>query len=445
MRIIIDGAGEVGIHLAKMLSKENHSITLIGEQEEVMVNLNANYDLMTMIGDPCSISTLKDAGCASADLFIGVTPEESRNIVAGYIAHNLGCKKVVIRVESPEYMKEEHRHYFQDLGIDSVICPELLAAKEIVETVDRPWIRQFHSFGNGELCLICVKIRESAPIINQKLMNLFKPEDVCRIAAIKRGNKTIIPSGHDTILPDDVVYFITTPEDMEKVRILAGKPLEKVQDVMIMGGSRIAILAADKLSKTLNVKIIEQSRKRSEFIKERLGSKVMVIQGDGRDMDLLNDEGIERMEAYIALTGSDETNIFSCLAAKRFNVPRSIAEVEQLDYIPLADNLDIGIVINKKLIAASHIYQMMLDADVTNMKCLTFANADVAEFIVKENSKITKKLVKDLHLPEDVSLGGLIRDGKGIIIYGNTQIQAGDRVVIFCLSSQIQKVEKYFR
>ena len=171
----------------------------------------------------------------------------------------------------------------------------------------------------------------------------------------------------------------------------------------------------------------------------------MVIQGDGRDMDLLNDEGIERMEAYIALTGSDETNIFSCLAAKRFNVPRSIAEVEQLDYIPLADNLDIGIVINKKLIAASHIYQMMLDADVTNMKCLTFANADVAEFIVKENSKITKKLVKDLHLPEDVSLGGLIRDGKGIIIYGNTQIQAGDRVVIFCLSSQIQKVEKYFR
>ncbi|MBO7182957.1 MAG: Trk system potassium transporter TrkA, partial [Bacteroidales bacterium] len=317
-------------------------------------------------------------------------------------------------------------------------------AKEIVETVDRPWIRQYHSFGNGELVLICVKVREGAPIINQELMNLFKQEEVCRIAAIKRGHQTIIPSGRDIIMTDDVVYFITTPEELETVRKLAGKPLEKVESVMIMGGSRIAILAAEKLSKTLNVKIIEQSRSRSEYIKERLGSKVMVIQGDGRDMDLLNDENIESMEAYIALTGSDETNIFSCLAAKRFGVPRSIAEVEQLDYIPLADNLDIGIVINKKLIAAGHIYQMMLDADVTNMKCLTFANADVAEFIVKENSKITKKQVKDLHLPENLSLGGLIRDGKGIIIYGNTQIQAGDRVVIFCLSSQIQKVEKYF-
>ena len=444
MKIIIAGAGEVGIHLAKMLSKENHSITIIGEKEEVMANLNANYDLMTIVGDPCSISILKDAGCASADLFIGVTPEESRNIVAGYIAHNLGSKKVVIRVESPEYMKEEHRSYFQNLGIDSLICPELLAAKEIVETVDRPWIRQYHSFGNGELVLICVKVREGAPIINQELMNLFKQEEVCRIAAIKRGHQTIIPSGRDIIMTDDVVYFITTPEELETVRKLAGKPLEKVESVMIMGGSRIAILAAEKLSKTLNVKIIEQSRSRSEYIKERLGSKVMVIQGDGRDMDLLNDENIESMEAYIALTGSDETNIFSCLAAKRFGVPRSIAEVEQLDYIPLADNLDIGIVINKKLIAAGHIYQMMLDADVTNMKCLTFANADVAEFIVKENSKITKKQVKDLHLPENLSLGGLIRDGKGIIIYGNTQIQAGDRVVIFCLSSQIQKVEKYF-
>lgn len=444
MRIIIDGAGEVGIHLAKMLSKENHSITLIGEQEEVMVNLNANYDLMTMIGDPCSISTLKDAGCASADLFIGVTPEESRNIVAGYIAHNLGCKKVVIRVESPEYMKEEHRHYFQHLGIDSVICPELLAAKEIVDTVDRPWIRQYHSFGNGELCLICVKVRENAPIINKELMNLFKPEDVCRIAAIKRGNKTLIPSGRDTILPNDVVYFITTPEDMEKVRKLAGKPLEKVQDVMIMGGSRIAILAAEQLSKTLNVKIIEQSRKRSEYIKERLGSKVMVIQGDGRDMDLLNDENIESMEAYIALTSSDETNIFSCLAAKRFAVPRSIAEVEQLDYIPLADNLDIGIVINKKLIAASHIYQMMLDADVSNVKCLTLANADVAEFTVQEGALVTRKPVKDLGLPKGVSLGGLIRNEEGQLITGNTLIQPGDHVVVFCSGVMIKKIEKYF-
>lgn len=444
MKIIIAGAGEVGIHLAKMLSKENHSITLIGEKEDVLSTLNANYDLMTLTGDPSSIAVLKDAGCESADLFIGVMPEESRNIVSGFVAHQLGSKKVVVRVENPEYTKEEHRKYFQMLGIQSVICPELLAAQEIIETVNRPWVRQYHSFGKGELVLIGVKVRSGACIIDKELKDLFGPNDVCRIAAIKRGHRTIIPSGHDQIIANDMVYFITTPEEMEKVRKLADKPVQKVQDVMIMGGSRIAILAAEKLSKSLNVKIIERNRKRSEYVKERLGSKVMVIQGDGRDMDLLHDESISSMEAYVALTGSDETNIFSCLAAKRFGVPRTVAEVEQLDYIPMADNLDIGIVVNKKLIAAGHIYQMMLDADVTNMKCLTFADADVAEFIVKEDSKITKKPVKDLRLPENVSLGGLIRDGKGIIIYGNTLIQKGDRVVIFCLSSNIQKVEKFF-
>jgi len=444
MKIIIGGAGEVGIHLAKMLSRENHSIVVLDEKEDVLNNLNANYDLMTMVGSPSSISCLKDAGCNSADLFIGVTPDECRNIVAGHLAANLGAKKVVVRVETPEYLDENNRHYFQNLGIHSLICPEILAAKEIAESIGRPWVRQFHEFDKGALVLLGVKIREDAPIIGKKLMEVFSQEESCRIAAIKRGKTTIIPSGQDVILTNDMVYFISTPEYIDTVRKIANKPIEKVEDVMIMGGSRIAMLAARQIARKYNVKIIESNRVRSEYVKDRLGADVMVIQGDGRDMELLHNESIETTEAYVALTGSSETNIFSCLAAKRFGVQRTIAEVEQLDYIPLAENLDIGIVINKKLIAASHIYQMMLEADVANMKCLTFADADVAEFVVKEGSKITKKPVKDLSLPENVSLGGLIRDGKGIIIYGGTQIQAGDRVVVFCLSSNLHKLEKYF-
>jgi len=444
MKIIIGGAGEVGIHLAKMLSKENHSIVVLDENEEVLNNLNANYDLMTMAGSPSSISALKDAGCNSADLFIGVTPDECRNIVAGHLASNLGAKKVVVRVETPEYLDESNRHFFQNLGIHSLICPEILAAKEIAESIGRPWVRQFHEFDKGALVLLGVKMREDASIIGKKLMEIFSQEESCRIAAIKRGRLTIIPSGQDTIQAGDMVYFISTPEYIDTVRKIANKPVEKVEDVMIMGGSRIAILAARQIARKYSVKIIESSRSRSEYVKDRLGADVMVIQGDGRDMELLHNESIETTEAYVALTGSSETNIFSCLAAKRFGVQRTIAEVEQLDYIPLAENLDIGIVINKKLIAASHIYQMMLEADVANMKCLTFADADVAEFVVKEGSKITKKPVKDLSLPENVSLGGLIRNGKGIIIYGSTQIQAGDRVVVFCLSSNLHKLEKYF-
>ena len=444
MKIIIAGAGEVGTHLAKMLSKEKHSITVLDEREDVLNSLNANYDLLTLYGSPNSIDKLREAGCEKADLFIGVTPEECRNITACYLASRLGARKTVARVESPEYMTPENQEYFRSLGINRLICPEILAAKDIADTVDRPWVRQFHEFDKGALVLIGLKIRGNAPILGKKLKDIFSSDEHCRVAAIKRRTQTIIPKGNDCIQEDDMVYFIATPDHIDTVRKIAGKPVESVHDVMIMGGSRIAVMAAREMAKRFDVKIIEHGKARSEYVKEQLGSNVMVIQGDGRDVDLLRDEGIENTEAYIALTGSAETNIFSCLAAKRFGVQRTVAEVENLDYIPLAENLDIGIVINKKLIAASYIYQMMLDADVANMKCLTFADADVAEFIVKEGARVTRHPVKDLLLPDEVSLGGLIRDGQGIIIYGNTRILPGDRVVVFCANSSLQKLDKYF-
>ncbi len=444
MRIIIAGAGEVGVHLAKMLSEEDHNIVVLDEREDVLNNLNANYDLMTLYGSPTSIEKLKEAGCANADLFIGVTPEESNNLIACHLATALGAKKTVARVENPEYLSEANQNYLLQLGINRLICPEILAAKEIVDTVSRPWLRQYHQFDNGALILIGVKVRRGAPIIGKKMMELFQEEEACRIAAIKHRNQTVIPKGSDSIEADDMVYFITVPERIDTIRKMCGKEIEVVRDVMIMGASRIAILAAKQMGRKFHVKIIETNRRRAEQAKEILGNDIMVIQGDGRDMDLLNDEGISSTEAFIALTGSSETNIFSCLAAKRFGVQRTIAEVENIDYITQADKLDIGIVINKKMIAASHIFQMMLAADVANMKCLTFADADVAEFIVKEDARITRKKVKDLSLPENTSLGGLIRDGKGIIIYGNTQIQAGDRVVAFGLSQHLQKLEKFF-
>lgn len=444
MKIIIAGAGAVGVHLAKMLSKENHNIIVLDNNEDVLNNLNANYDLMTISGSPTSISKLKEAGCSSADLFIGVTPEECCNLTACYFASQMGAKKTVARVENAEFLNKIHEPYFEKMGINSLICPEILAAKEIAQSIDRPWVRQYHEFGDGALVLIGVKVRENAPIVGKKLMEAFSAEETCRIAAIKRHNQTIIPKGNDMVEPNDLVYFITTKNHTETVQKIAGKPTESVHNVMIMGGSRIGMIAADMISSKYNVKIIETGKERSELVKERLKSNTMVIQGDGRDMELLRDEGIENTEAYIALTGSAETNILSCLTAKGYGVQRSIAEVENLDYIPMAERLDIGIVINKKLIAASHIYQMMLDTDVANMKCLTFAEADVAEYIAKEGSKITSKQVKDLTLPEEISIGGIIRDGKGIIVYGNTQIQPNDRVVVFCPSSYLQKLEKYF-
>lgn len=444
MKIIIAGAGEVGRHLAKMLSRENHNIVVLDTNEEVLSNLDANYDLLTFNGSPTSIESLKGAGVNSADLFIAVTPEESRNLTSCMLAAKLGAKKTVARINNPEYQQPEHKTFFEQLGIHSLIYPEQLAAKEIVNSLKRPWARQWHEFCEGRLILVGVKVRKKAPIIEKTLAEIFRDETDLRIAAIKRDNKTIIPTGKDTVMPEDIVYFIALPSAVENIRKLCGKNSDEVSNVIFMGGSRIAVKSANLLKDSYNKKLIEIDRTRVEWLSANLNPETMIIVGDGRDVELLKFEGIEETDAFVALTDNSETNILACLAAKRFNIRRTIAEVENIDYISLADGLDIGMIINKKIIAASHIYQMMLAADVTSIKSLTFADAEVAEFVVNKKSRITKAPVKELKLPDYISLGGLVRKGKAILIYGDTIIEEGDHVVVFCPNSTINKVEKYF-
>ena len=445
MKIIIAGAGEVGSHLAKMLSRERHNIVVLDTNDEVLANLEASYDLKTLSGSPVSIEKLKDAGAKSADLFIAVTPDESRNLTACILATKLGTKKTVARIDNPEYLQESNKAFFEQLGIDSLIYPEMLAAEEVVNSLKRPWTRQWHEFCGGKLILVSVKVRSNAPILEKPLADLFRSENEYRIAAIKRQSRTLIPSGKDMVLAGDLVFFISTPEAIETIRKISGKGSKEVHNVMIMGGSRIAIKASHLLSEDFNTKIVEKNRERAEWLMDKVNSKTQIIIGDGRDTDILESEGIERIDAFVALTGRAETNILSCLAAKNYHIHRTIAEVENIDYIPLAEGLDLGMIINKKLIAASHIYQMMLEADVSNVKSLAFADAEVAEFVVNKKAKITKSVVKELELPENISLGGLVRKGKGMLIYGDTQILEGDHVVVFCPNSSIQRIEKFFQ
>lgn len=445
MRIIVAGAGEVGRHLAKMLAREKHSIVVLDTNEEVLANLDANYDLTTLVGSPVSIEKLKEAGAKATDLFIAVTPDESRNLTACILATKLGAKKTVARIDNPEYLEGSHKAFFEQLGIHSLIYPEMLAAEEIVNSLKRPWTRQWHEFCGGKLILVSVKVRSSAPILEKPLLELFKDESEYRIAVIKRQNRTLIPSGKDIMMAGDLVFFLSTPNAIDTIRKMCGKGSKEVHRVMIMGGSRIALKAAHLLSEDYDVKIVETNRERAEWLIERVDPNTQVIVGDGRDVDLLESEGIESTDAFVALTGSAETNILSCLAAKNYHIHRTIAEVENIDYIPLAEGLDIGMIINKKMIAAGHIYQLMLEADVSNVKSLAFADAEVAEFVVNKKAKITKALVKNLDLPENISLGGLVRKGKGMLIYGDTQIMEGDHVVVFCPNSSIQRIEKFFQ
>jgi len=445
MKIIIGGAGAVGTHLAELLSSEKQDIILMDENESQLSKMDPNFDLMTVCASPTSIQALKNAGVGDADLFIAVTPEESRNMTACMIATNLGAKKTLARIDNYEYLLPKHKEFFAKAGIDSLIYPEMLAAKDIVDAIKMSWIRQWWEFYGGALILIGAKMKETAQILNVPLFELGSRNIPFHIVAIKRGNETIIPRGDDMILLNDIVYFTTTKKYIPYIQKIAGKEhYPEVRNVMIMGGSRIAVRTSQYIPEYMQIKIIESDLERCHRLTDLVDDKIMIINGDGRDIDLLLEEGIKNTDAFVALTGNSETNILACLAAKRMGVIKTVAEVENIDYISMAESLDIGTVINKKMIAASHIYQMMLDADVSNVKCLTFANADVAEFKVKEGSRITQKPIKDMGLPKGITIGGMIRNGEGMLVTGNTLIQPGDHVVVFCLEKMIKKAEKFF-
>ncbi len=447
MKIIIAGAGAVGTHLAKLFSRERHDITLIDENPDRMEGIGSNFELLTLCGPPSSIATLREAEVGSADLFIGVTPDEAHNMTSCMFASKLGAKRTVARVDNFEYTQKEHQDFFHTVGIDSIIYPEMLAGREIIHNLKHSWVRQWIEVQGGRLLMLGIKVREGAGLIGQPLRILCGPDAPYHIVAIKRRQETIIPHGNDVIMVGDVAYFMTTPEYVPYLRDLTGKQdYPEVRNIFIMGGGNTTEQALLNLPEHLHAKVIETDAHRCEHLSELIRHRhVLILHGDGRDLDLLNDEGIRTTNAFVAVTDNSEANILACLTAKRLGVPKTIAMVENTDYIGMAESLDIGTIINKKTFAASHIYQMMLKADVTTMKSLTVANADVVEFVAKEGMRITKKVIKDLDLPNTVNLGGLVRNGEGILINGMTQVQPGDTVVAFCLENTVKRLEKYIK
>lgn len=445
MRIVIAGAGAVGTHLAKMLSVENENVVLIDESEEKLGKLESLFDLQTIVGDPTKISALKSAGVSETDLFVAVTPHESRNITSCVLAHYLGARKTVARIDNYEYLMPKHREYFNSLGVDSLIYPEQLAAEEIATNIRYSWMRQMLEFGDGELVMVGVKVRQNASILNIPFKELVR-DIPYHIVAMQRGDETIIPRGNDVIKANDLVCFMTTHDQIPYIRKITGKEeFNEVRNIIMMGGSRIAVRTTKLIPDSVNVKIIENDLARCHKLLELVDDNVMVINGDARDPELLASEGIEHTDVFMALSDNSEMNILACLAAKREGVLRTVSEVENIDYISMAEGLDIGSVINKKKLAASTIFQMMLKTDVSSVKCLTFIQAVVAEFPVNSECFITRRPVKDLGLPTGANIGGLIRNGKGMNVTGNTMVQVGDHIIIFCLEHVLKKLERFFR
>ena len=446
MKIVIAGAGEVGSHLGKLLSREEQDIVMIDNDREKLDRLDANYNLMTCVGSPTSFRTLSNAGVdTSCDLFIAVTPYENTNRTSCAIAKSLGARKTVARSDNSEFRTTAHRPFFAAIGVDHLIYPEYLAAQEICTALKRPWVRHWFELNDGRLLLIGVKIRSNASLVGKSMRDITATQHNYHVAAIKRRHETIIPRGDDVIQADDILYFTTTEEFVDDIRDLCGKRDYKVRNVMVMGGSRIAVRLAHMASDRLKLTIIENDPDICRRLPEKCsGCDVRIIHGDARNNDVLREEGIGAMDAFVALTDASETNILTCLAAKEMGVNKTIAEVENIQFISEAEILNIGTIVNKKLLASSKIFQLLLDADETSSRFMALADAEVAELEARPGSKITRAPVMDLRLSRDMTIAGLIRNGRGMLVGGRDRIEAGDHVLVFCLSGSIHKVEKLF-
>lgn len=444
MKIVIVGAGEVGTHLAKMLSKDNQDITLLDHDQARLDIIDANYNLMTWNGSSSSFQCLKDVGVQKTDLYIAVTPFETRNITSCALAKKLGAKKTVARIDNSEFLLQKNQDILKSLGVDHLIYPENLAASEISNSLDHNWARYWGYLHNEQLVMIGVKVYGNSPLLNVKIKDLPVTNHDFHIAAIKHHSQTIIPNGNDMIESDDIVYFITTPEHVQQVRTLCNKTKKVIKKVMIMGGSRIACRFAEQFHDKFHIKIIDMDMNHCEEMATNLPD-CEIVYGDGRDIEVLRENTIYQYDAFMALTDSSETNILACMTAKEFGVPKTVADVENLQFLGLAENLNIGTTINKKLLASSRIYQLLLDADESNSRFLSLADAEVAEILVRPGAKITKDVVRKLRLPFGMTLAAMVRNNEARLVDGNTLIQPGDYVVVFSLMGTLDKIEKWFK
>jgi len=445
MRIVIAGAGEVGTHLAKMLSNENHEIVLIDPEEVRLKPIDSSLDILTHEGSATSVKLLRDTLIKKTDLFIAVTHSEDTNIISAIMAKRFGAIKTIARIDNLDYLESSTLDFFKSIGIDSLIYPELIAAREVLGLLHETGASDFMEFCGGKLAMYVQKLEENAPIINKSLQEiaLSNRTDKYRAVAIKREGKTIIPRGNEHFQLSDTVYVISTHEGMEEMMKTSGKKNFEAKNIMILGGSRIGKHIALHMQKSCEVKLIDINTKRCEDLSEILDN-TLIINGDGRNVDLLEQEGITKMDAFVAVTGNSETNILSCLLAKKFGVKKTFAEVENIEYINLAENTGIDTIINKKISAASRIFRHTVSPIITQVKYMAGTDAEVLELIVPENSKITKGTLRSIDFPKDAIVGGGLRDGVPYIATGDTIINANDKIVIFTLPTAYEKLNKFF-
>lgn len=444
MKIVIAGAGEMGSHLARMLSGNGHDITVIDGDQKLLSEVSSLADVITVEGDSTIFAVLRKASVRKCDLFIAVNHEENANVVAAMLAKKLGAKKSIARIDNNEYLEPNNKEMFIDMGIDYLFYPEKVAAREVINLLGHTSTTEYVDFSSGKLSLVVFRLEPASPLVGQVLTGFADETPLSyRTVAITRGGQTIIPREGEQFMEGDMVYVIARQDAVREVMEFSGQSNIEIKNMMILGGSRIGIRIATELQDEVNIKLVDYNADKAYRLAEML-DKTLIINEDGRNTDTMMEEGLANMDAFVAVTGRSETNILAAMLAKRMGVKKVIAEVENMNYINLAESIGIDTIINKKLVTASNIFRFTMSTDVQAIKCLTGSDAEVLEFIVKPNSPATKSRIKDLGLPEDTIIGGIVRGDKVFIAVDNMEINPYDRVVVFAMPGAVGKIGYYF-
>ena len=444
MRIVISGVEEMGSHLAKMLSGNGHDITIIDQDPKLLAELGSFTDVITVEGDATTFATLRKASVRKCDLYIAIDSIENDNILSAIMAKQLGAKKAIARIDNNEYLEPNNKEMFINMGIDYLFYPEKIAADEVINLLGHSASTEFVDFSGGKLSLVVFGLEPNSPLMGAPISGFGAAEGLSfRTVAIMRDGQTIIPKSTDTYMVGDMIYVISRNSSVGEAMALSGKSSVNVNNMTILGGSRIAVQIAQALQDNVNIKLIDYNAEKAYRLAEML-DRTLIIHQDGRDTEAMLEEGLANMDAFVALTGRSETNILTAMLAKRMGVKKVIAEVENMNYINIAASVGVDTIINKKIVTASNIFRFTMSTDVLAIKCLTGSDAEVLEFIVKPNSPATKSTIGEMGLPEDVIVGGLVRGDKVYIADSNTQINAYDRVVVFAMPSSIDSIGYYF-
>lgn len=445
MKIVIAGAGDMGTHLAKMLSGNGHDLTVVDVDPKALVEVGNLVDVVTVEGDTTQFSVLRKSGVRRCDLFIAVRSVENDNILSAVMAKQLGAKKAIARVDSSEYLEPNSKEVFIDMGIDYLFYPEQIAAREVINLLGHTSSTEYVDFAAGKLSMVAFRLELTSPLLGRTVIDPeYNDEDLeYRIVAIVRGSKTIIPSRYERFEEEDMVYAITRHNATHRVVELSGRREVEIRNMMILGGSRIGVRIANELQDDVNIKLVDYDADKAFRLAEML-DKTLIINEDGRDTEAMMEEDLSGMDAFVAVTGRSETNILAAMLAKRMGVKKVIAEVENINYISLAESIGVDTIINKKLVTASNIFRFTMTTEVQTIKCLTGSQAEVMEFIVKPNSPATKERIRDLGLPEGSIIGGVVRGDRVFIAVDDTQINAYDRVVVFAMPEAVMSVAEFF-